>query len=70
MNTDSSPLQHNYRKGGPLSTENTSFVEMLRKSSLNVNNKSKSVIQESIKENEQSSSDSGTMLDESQLLDV
>jgi len=70
MNTDSSPLQHNYRKSGPLSTENTSFVEMLRKSSLNVNNKSKSVIQESIKENEQSSSDSGTMLDESQLLDV
>ena len=70
MNTDSSPLQHNYRKSGPLSTENTSFVEMLRKSSLNTNDKSKSVIQESIKENEQSSSDSGTMLDESQLLDV
>ena len=70
MNTDSSPLQHNYRKSGPLSTENTSFVEMLRKSTLNANNKSKSVIQESIKENENSSSDSGTMLDESQLLDV
>jgi len=70
MNTDSSPLQHNYRKSGPLSTENTSFVEMLRNSSLNTNNKSRSVIHESIKENENSSSDSGTMLDESQLLDV
>ena len=70
MNTDSSPLQHNYRKSGPLSTENTSFVEMLRKSSLNVNNKSKSVIQESIEKNKNSASDSGTMLDESQLLDV
>jgi hypothetical protein len=43
---------------------------MLHRSSLNANNKSKSVIQESIKENENSSSDSGTMLDESQLLDV
>ena len=69
MNTDSSPLQHKFRKSGPLSTENTSFVEMLRNSALNSNNKSKSVIHESIKENDQSSSDSGTMLDESQLLD-
>ena len=69
FNTDSSPLQHNYRKSGPLSTENTSFVEMLRQSTLNSNTKSPSIIQESIKETDKSSSDSGTMLDESQLLD-
>ena len=36
MNTDSSPLQHKFRKSGPLSTENTSFVEMLRNSALNL----------------------------------
>mgnify|MGYP003122618814 FL=1 len=69
FNTDSSPLQHNYRKSGPLSTENTSFVQMLRNSALKSNTKSPAIIQESIKSSSKKDSDSGTMLDENQLLD-
>ena len=68
FNTDKSPLQHNYRKS-PLSTENKSFVDMLRNSGLNSKTKSNQIIQETLTQSSSSNEDSGTMLDESQLLD-
>jgi hypothetical protein len=68
FNTDKSPLQHNYRKS-PLSTENKSFVDMLRNSGLNNKTKSNQIIQETLTQSSSSNDDTGTMLDESQLLD-
>ena len=72
FSTDKSPLQHKFRKGSALSTENLdnrSFVKMLERSALNANNKTSSIIHESINETQTTDSDSGTMLDENQLLD-
>jgi len=68
FNTDKSPIQHNYKKS-PLSMENKSFVDMLRHSNLQGKVKSNQIIQESLNETSSSNEDTGTILDESQLLD-
>ena len=65
FNTDKSPLDTKNRKSSPLSVENKQIVNMLRGSSL----KTKKIIKESISHNEFVNEDTGTMLDESQLLD-
>ena len=61
--TDSSPLQHKYKGGSPLSTENLEVSNLIA----TMKNKSK-VIQQTML-NEDKTDDNGTMLDENQLLE-
>jgi hypothetical protein len=63
---DKSPLQHKYKGGSPLSTENVEINNLL--DSLKSSTKSSNVIQQTML-NEKKSDDDGTMLDESQLID-
>ena len=65
FNTDKSPLQHKYKGGSPLSTENKAFIDSLP----NFTKKSNGILQESLNTKDENDNDSGTMLDESQLLD-
>jgi len=64
--TDQSPLQHQYRGGSPLSTENKEINNLIN--SLQTVKKSPKIIQETMTKT-QKNTDSGTMLDESQLID-
>ena len=64
--TDKSPLQHNFRKTNPLSLEVQSFIDTLGNSSI----KNRSILKESLEGKEQKVDDTGTLLDESQLLDT
>ena len=61
LSTDKSPLQHNYRGGSPLSTENIQINSLIDSM------KSSNVIKQTLL-NETQDKDSGTMLDESQLI--
>ena len=61
--TDSSPIQHKYKGGSPLSTENLEVSNLIA----SMKNKSK-VIQQTML-NEDKTDDNGTMLDENQLLE-
>ena len=60
--TDKSPLQHNYRGGSPLSTENKQINSLINSM------KSSKVIKQSLL-TDIIDTDSGTMLDESQLIE-
>jgi hypothetical protein len=62
LSTDKSPLQHNYRGGSPLSTENIQINSLINSM------KSSKIIKQSLI-NEETDIDSGTMLDESQLIE-
>ena len=61
LSTDKSPLQHNYRGGSPLSTENIQINSLIDSM------KSSNIIKQTLL-NETQDKDSGTMLDESQLI--
>jgi len=61
--TDDSPIQHKYKGGSPLSTENLEVSNLIA----SMKNKSK-VIQQTML-NEDKTDDNGTMLDENQLLE-
>jgi hypothetical protein len=62
LSTDKSPLQHDYRGGSPLSTENIQINSLIDTM------KSSNVIKQTLL-NEKQDKDSGTMLDESQLIE-
>ena len=64
--TDKNPLQHKYRGGSPLSTENVEINSLI--DSMKSSRKSSKVIQQSML-NEEKTDDNGTMLDENQLLE-
>ena len=66
FNTDKSPLQHKYKGGSPLSTENKEINSLIN--SLNSVKKPPKVIQESMS-TDKKNDDKGTMLDESQLIE-
>jgi hypothetical protein len=66
FNTDKSPLQHNFKGGSPLSTENIISKNLL--DSLKTKFKSAKVLKQTLNEDVQDQ-DAGTMLDERQLLD-
>jgi hypothetical protein len=63
---DQSPLQHKYRGGSPLSTENKEINNLIN--SLQITKKSPKIIQETLSKKKKNTDD-GTMLDESQLID-
>jgi hypothetical protein len=67
LSTDKSPLQHNYKGGSPLSTENVNNKLLIQTMASKM--KTKSVIKQSLI-NEEKTSDAGTMLDENNLLDI
>ena len=62
LSTDKSPLQHNYRGGSPLSTENIQINSLINSM------KSSNIIKQTLL-NEKRDKDFGTMLDESQLIE-
>ena len=62
LSTDKSPLQHQYRGGSPLSTENIQINSLINSM------KSSNVIKQTLL-SETQDKDSGTMLDESQLIE-
>ena len=62
LSTDSSPLQHKYRGGSPLSTENIQINSLINSM------KSSKIIKQSLLA-ETNDKDSGTMLDELQLIE-
>ncbi|MBC8301833.1 MAG: portal protein [Pelagibacterales bacterium] len=64
--TDKSPLQHKYRGGSPLSTENIEIESLIK--SMESTKKSPKIIQETMS-TEVIDGDKGTMLDESQLIE-
>jgi len=66
FNTDKSPLQHKYRGGSPLSTENVEINNLI--DSMKSSYKSSKIIQQTMI-NEKEKDDNGTMLDEGQLLE-
>ena len=66
LGTDKSPLQHKYKGGSPLSTESREMTQFI--DSLSTLKKSSKIIQETLT-NDKKNNDSGTMLDESQLID-
>jgi hypothetical protein len=66
FNTDKSPLQHNYRGNSPLSIESKDMAALI--GSLKSAFKTSTVLQESLNNND-NLSDSGTMLDENQLME-
>jgi hypothetical protein len=65
--TDSSPLQHKYRGGSPLSLETKQAAALIK--TLKSKFKTSGIIHESLAPN-MDASDSGTLLDETQLLDL
>ena len=64
--TDKNPLQHKYRGGSPLSTESKEINSLI--GSMKSSQKSPKVIQQTMI-NEKKNNDSGTMLDENQLIE-
>ncbi len=66
LGTDKSPLQVKFRGGSPLSTENKEINSLIN--SLKSSSKSPKIIQETLGK-EKKKDDSGTLLDESQLID-
>jgi len=66
FSTDKSPLQHKYKGGSPLSTENVEINNLIH--SMKSSFKSSKVIQQTML-NEKEKDDNGTMLDEGQLLE-
>jgi hypothetical protein len=64
---DKSPLQQNYRGGSPLSTENIDTKALIKTMASKI--KTKQVLKESLN-TEKKDQDSGTLLDESNLLDI
>jgi hypothetical protein len=66
FSADKSPLQHNFKGGSPLSTENISSKNLI--DSLKSKFKSPKVLKQTLIEDVQDN-DAGTMLDERQLLD-
>ena len=64
--TDKSPLQHKYKGGSPLSTENVEINNLI--DSMKTSFKSSKIIQQTMI-NEKENDDNGTMLDEGQLLE-
>jgi hypothetical protein len=65
FSSDQSPLQHKYKGGSPLSTENKHITQLIN--SLQSIKKSPKIIQETLS-TKQKDDDKGTMLDESQLI--
>mgnify|MGYP003629612187 FL=1 len=65
-NTDKSPLQHKYKGGSPLSTENVEINNLI--GSMKASFKSPKILQQTLMK-EEKDEDNGTMLDESQLLE-
>ena len=63
--TDKSPLQHKYKGGSALSTENKEVTRLIN--SLKLTRKNPEIIQE-LMSDKAKKDDSGTMLDESQLI--
>ena len=63
--TDKSPLQHNYRGGGPLSTESTRAQSLIKQ--LNLSKKSPEILKESLTSTVVDI-DKGTILDENNLI--
>jgi len=66
FNTDKSPLQHNYRNSSPLSIESKNVEALL--GSLKLAFKTPDMLHESLN-NKDNKSDSGTILDETQLIE-
>jgi hypothetical protein len=66
FSADKSPLQHQYKSGSPLSTENKEISSLIN--SLKSQQKTSKIIQETLSKNEKNTDD-GTILDESQLID-
>jgi hypothetical protein len=66
FSSDQSPLQHKFKGGSPLSTENKEINSLIN--SLKTQQKSSKIIQETMSEKKKNMDD-GTMLDESQLID-
>ena len=66
FSSDKSPLQHKYKGGSPLSTENVEINNLI--DSLKSSNKTSKIIQQTML-NEKKNEDQGTMLDESQLIE-
>ena len=66
FSSDQNPLQHKFKGGSPLSTENREINALVN--ALSSVKKSSKIIQESLSENTKND-DNGTMLDESQLLE-
>ena len=62
LSTDKSPLQHQYRGGSPLSTENIQINSLINSM------KSSNIIKQTLL-SEKQDKDTGTMLDESQLIE-
>ena len=65
FSADQSPLQHKFKGGSPLSTENVEINNLI--DSLKTSGKTTKVIQQTML-NEKKNDDEGTMLDESQLI--
>ena len=65
FSTDKSPLQHKYKGGSPLSTENKEINSLIN--SMKLKQKTSAIIQETLSKKKESE-DNGTMLDESQLI--
>ena len=63
--TDKSPLQHNYRGGGPLSTESNAAKKLIKQ--LKNTKKSPTILKESLSD-EKVDKDKGTILDEKNLI--
>ena len=63
---DKNPLQHKYKNGTPLSTENVEINNLI--DSMKTSKKSSKIIQQTML-SEEKVGDNGTMLDESQLID-
>ena len=66
LDTDKNPLQHKYKGGSPLSTENKEINSLIN--SLKSQQKTSKIIHETLSKNEENTDD-GTILDESQLID-
>ena len=65
FSNDASPLQHKFKGGSPLSTENVEINNLI--DSLKTSSKSSKVIKQTML-NEKKNNDQGTMLDEDQLI--
>ena len=66
FSTDKNPLQHKYKSGSPLSTENLEITNLI--DSMKSSKKTSKIIQQTMLQ-EEKNNDNGTMLDESQLLE-
>ena len=66
FDTDKSPLQHKYKGGSPLSTENVEINNLI--GAMKASRKTPEILQQTML-NEDKIDDNGTMLDESQLLE-